>query len=299
MLTVTDLGKQYAQRMAVDGVTFSIEPGTIVGLLGPNGAGKSTTIECILGLRRPDRGVIRIGPHDAIAERRSAAQLIGAQLQATALQDTITAREAVTLFRSFYGHGADPAAVIDETGIAAFADRRFATLSQGERQRVALALALINDPRLLILDEPTAGMDPHARRLMHDVIRQRAAKGTAILLATQIIEEAQRLCERVIVIDHGRIIAEGAPHELIAHSSLPAHVIVRTARPLDLTRWPGAQTAPDATGVTTTIATPDPTRVLAELLPAIAASGDTLLDVRLERPTLEDVFLARTGRRIA
>jgi ABC-2 type transport system ATP-binding protein len=299
VLTVTDLGKRYAQRTAVDGVTFSINPGEIVGLLGPNGAGKSTTIECILGLRRPDRGVIRVGTCDAIRDRRAAAQLIGAQLQATALQDTITAREAVTLFRSFYATGAEPSAVIRATGIETFADRRFATLSQGERQRVALALALINDPRLLILDEPTAGMDPHARRLMHDLIRQQASQGTAILLATQIIEEAQRLCDRVVVIDHGRIIAEGKPQELIAHSGLPAQVIVRTTRPLDLTRWPGANAAHEPTASTTTIATLDPTQVLAELLPAIAANGDTLLAISLERPTLEDVFLARTGRRIA
>ena len=217
-LTVTGLAKRYGRATAVAEVSLTVEPGAIVGLLGPNGAGKSTVVECIVGLRRPDAGIIRVGEVDAVASPRAAARLLGAQLQATALQDAITAREALVLFRSFHAQGADVDRLLAEVDLAPRANVRFAILSQGERQRLALALALVNDPRLLVLDEPTAGLDPLARRAVHRIVRERAAQGVGVLLATQLIEEAERLCDRVVVVAGGRVAASGTAAELVART---------------------------------------------------------------------------------
>ena len=220
-LEVSGLVKRYGRSIAVAGVDLAVAPGEVVGLLGPNGAGKSTVVECIIGLRRPDAGSIRVGAVDAVADPRAVARLLGAQLQATALQDAITAREALVLFRSFHAQGADVDRLLAEVDLAPRADVRFAILSQGERQRLALALALVNDPRLLVLDEPTAGLDPLSRRAVHRIVRERADQGVGVLLATQLIEEAERLCDRVVVMAGGRVAATGTAAELVARTGRP------------------------------------------------------------------------------
>lgn len=295
-LAVRGLVKRYGQRVAVDGISLAVGAGSIVGLLGPNGAGKSTTVECIVGLRQPDSGSIHVAGIDALAAPRQAARLLGAQLQATALQDAITVGEAVALFRSFHQRGPTPAALLAEVGLSAFAGLRYATLSQGQRQSLAFALALVHDPLVLVLDEATAGLDPHARQQAHALIRRRAATGTAVLLATQDIAEAEQLCDRVVVLAAGTVVADGPPALLIAESGLPTRITLRTRLPFSASCWDATVSAD---GLQTSISTSDPTRVLAEALPALASGGNALLDLQLARPTLEEVFLARTGKRFA
>ena len=282
----------------MEALSFTIGRGEIVGLLGPNGAGKSTTISCLLGLLVPDAGRVTVLGRDAVGERAWVAEHVGAQLQATALVEGITVAEALTLFGSFYDQPAPVAELVVETGLTGLERRRFGTLSPGERQRLALALALVNRPALLVLDEPTAGMDPHARRALHACIRARAAAGTGVLLATQTIEEAERLCHRVLILDRGRCIAAGPPADLVASSDLLTRVVLTTAEPWDVGTWGGTATV-EAAGHVGVLTTRTPTRLLAEVLPALAAAGNEVRDVRIDRPTLEDVFCARTGRRIA
>ena len=295
-LMVRGLVKRFGSLTAVANVDLTVAKGSIVGLLGPNGAGKSTLIECIVGLQRADAGTIDIMGVDAHAAPRQAAGFFGAQLQATALQDAITALEAVTLFRSFYDHGPTPAAVLAEVGLTAQANTRFSRLSQGQRQSLALGLAVVNDPALLVLDETTAGLDPHARHTAHAHLRRRAASGSAILLATQVIAEAEQLCDTVVIIDGGRIIAEGPPTTLIAASGLPTRLVLRTEHHFVAQRWQGTASAD---GRHITIASHDPTRALAEIMPALAASNNQLRDIRIEPPSLEDVFRSLTGRGLA
>ncbi len=295
-LTVRGLVKRFATLTAVAGVDLNVPAGSIVGLLGPNGAGKSTLVECVVGLQRPQAGSIHIMGVDALAAPRRAALFLGAQLQATALQDAITAHEAVTLFRSFHDRGPTPAAVLAEVGLTAQAHTRFSRLSQGQRQSLALGLALVNDPALLVLDETTAGLDPHARLAAHAHLRQRARNGTAILLATQIIAEAEQLCDRVVIMDGGRIIAAGSPSELIVNSRLPTRLVFRTEHYFAAQRWHGSTTHENRH---VTITTNSPTRVLSEIMPALAASNNKLCDIRIQHPTLEDVFRALTGRGLA
>ena len=297
LLSVQDLAKAHGDVRAVEGLSFTIGRGEIIGLLGPNGAGKSTTISCLLGLLVPDAGHITVLGRDVVRERAWVAERVGAQLQATALVEGITVTEALTLFGSFYDHAATVADLVAETGLTGLERRRFGTLSPGERQRLALALALVNQPALLVLDEPTAGMDPHARRDLHACIRARAAAGAGVLLATQTIEEAERLCHRVLILDRGRCIADGPPAALVATSDLPTRVVLTTARPWDAAPW-GGTTVTEGEGHVVLLTTRTPTRILAEVLPVLAAAGNDLHDLRLERPTLEDVFCARTGRRL-
>src|SRR5581483_7072958 len=196
---VHNLVKRYGPVEAVRGVGFDVHAGEIFGLLGPNGAGKTTTVECVIGLRRPDQGTIEIDGIDALAQPDRTKQRIGAQLQATALQDKITPREALRLFGSFHDRRADVRSLIDRFALSEKADAPFESLSGGQRQRLALALAFVNDPAVLFLDEPTSGLDPQSRRELHESIRQMRAEGRAILLTTHYIAEAHDLCDRIAI----------------------------------------------------------------------------------------------------
>jgi ABC-2 type transport system ATP-binding protein len=218
-LSVCDLTKHYADVVALSGVSFSAAEGQIFGLLGRNGAGKTTAIECIVGLRKPDSGSIHVCGIDAVADSRKVRQIIGVQLQSTALQDKITPREALKLFASFYAQPADVASLIEQFGLAEKADAHFDTLSGGQRQSLALALALVNRPKVLFLDEPTAGLDAHSRRQLHQTIRQVRDEGRTVLLTTHNIQEAGDLCDRIAILETGRIAAEGTPGELIGRAA--------------------------------------------------------------------------------
>jgi ABC-2 type transport system ATP-binding protein len=230
MIAVQGLSHRYGGVQAVDGISFEIAAGEIFGLLGPNGAGKTTTLECILGLIAPDDGRIEIAGMDVRGDARAARAKIGAVLQATGLQDKITPCEALGLFAAFHTAPLKTDALLARFGLAEKAEAAFETLSGGQKQRLALALAFVGDPQLLLLDEPTAGLDPQMRREVQDHIRAVKDNGRAVLLATHDMEEAMRLCDRVAVIAGGKIVATGAPRELSADGTLE-DVILRLTAP--------------------------------------------------------------------
>jgi len=297
-MAVHDLVKTYGSLRAVDSVSLTVAPGEILGLLGPNGAGKTTLIECILGLRTPDSGSIQIAGIDARAHPAAARRVTGALLQSTALQDAITPREALTLFGAFYPRPVPAVTLLERFSLTAKAGARFETLSGGQCQRLALALAFVNDPAILFLDEPTAGLDPQVRRELHDTIRHFRAEGRAVLLTTHYIEEAHALCDRIAILHRGRIAAAGAPEELIARSPAHPRLIVRASRPLDaaaLGALPGIIAAAGE-GTTATLQTRETGPAIIELVHYLARAGIDLLDLQIKRPSLEDVFVELTGQ---
>lgn len=298
-IRVRDLTKRYGSVEAVRGISFDLRAGEIMGLLGPNGAGKTTTIECLLGLRRPDAGSFLIGELDAFARPAAAKKVIGAQLQASALQDKITVREALALIAAFHGSPASSVELLDQFGLRDQAGARFESLSGGQKQRLLLALAFVNRPRLLLLDEPTAGLDPTARRDLHRLITALRDSGRSVLLSTHYLEEAQQLCDRVAIIDAGRLVACDTPDNLVRQSKAQPRIRIRTTKPLDpvllasLAGAVAARTSADETilhsadvGVTTTA-----------LVQALQQTNNSLLDLHVEHPSLDDVFLERTGKR--
>ena len=229
-LTVDGLARRYGAVKAVDGISFEVAAGEVFGLLGPNGAGKTTALESILGLVRPDAGRIEIEGDADLAHVRAK---VGAVLQATGLPDKITPREALTVFGAFYPAPLDAQSLLERFGLVEKADAAFDTLSGGQKQRLALALAFAGNPRLLLLDEPTTGLDPQMRREVQDHIAAIRQEGRAVLLATHDMAEAERLCDRIAVIAQGRILATGAPRELIAASgaaTLEDMILKQTAR---------------------------------------------------------------------
>ena len=295
---VRELTKRYGAVEAVRDVSFAVAPGEIFGLLGLNGAGKTTTLECLLGLRRPDAGAIRLGGIDALAQPALARQHVGAQLQFAALQDKITPRQALRLFGSFYSEAADAAALLEQFHLTAKADAAFDTLSGGQKQRLFLALALVNRPQLVVLDEPTAGLDPLSRREMHRIIRQLKAEGKSVLLSTHYLEEAEQLCDRIAILHEGRIIALAPPADLIAQAKAAPRLTFRTARSADraaLASLPGvvaAQPHHDGWQLTTR----DLNGTISRLAQLLEAGANELLDLQIHRPSLEDVFIELTGR---
>jgi len=219
-IAVQDLSRRFGAIQAIRGVGFEVHAGEIFGLLGPNGAGKTTTLECILGLTRPDAGGVEICGIDVLRSPRLGREKIGAALQTTGLQDKITPREALDLFGAFQRAPLQSAALLQRFGLVEKADAAFETLSGGQKQRLALALAFVGNPQALLLDEPTAGLDPQMRRDVQDHIRALKDDGRAVLLATHDMDEAEKLCDRIAVIAQGRIVATGTPHELAAGGSL-------------------------------------------------------------------------------
>jgi ABC-2 type transport system ATP-binding protein len=297
-ISVAGLWKLYGATAAVCDVSFEVGAGQIFGLLGANGAGKTTTLECILGLRQPDRGSIQIHGLDLRTHADQARRLVGAQLQAATLQDRITPRQALDLFGSFYAHSFGSGELLARFDLASKADVAFATLSGGLRQRLFLALALINRPTLLVLDEPTAGLDPQARRTLRSLIGEMRSDGMTVLLSTHDLQEAGEVCDRIAIMDRGRIVAVASPAELIGRSESPARLIVRTSPCLASTvvqALPGVTQA--ALGERGWILeTRAPNRVLAELVQRVDEAGARLLEVELRGPSLEDVFIELTGR---
>jgi ABC-2 type transport system ATP-binding protein len=296
-VSVAGLSKRYGVTEAVCGVSFEVGAGQIFGLLGPNGAGKTTTLECILGLRQPDSGSIQIGGSDLRTHATRAKLLVGAQLQSAALQDKITPRQALELFGSFYPQPFASDELLERFDLVDKADAPFAALSGGQRQRLFLALALINRPTLLVLDEPTAGLDPQARRTLRGLIGDMRTEGRTVLLSTHDLEEAAQLCDQVAIMDDGRMIAIAPPFELIGRAKMPTRVIVRTAPRLTSTL---VDSLPHVLGTVCSdcgwiLDTAAPNRLLAELVRRADEAGAELLDVQLRRPSLEDVFIELTG----
>ncbi|MFZ9746461.1 MAG: ABC transporter ATP-binding protein [Opitutaceae bacterium] len=295
-VVVRGLSKAYAGRPAVRGVDLEVAAGEIFGLLGPNGAGKTTTVECLVGLRAPDAGEIHLCGMDARNHPGAIRQRLGVALQSTALPDRMTPREALGLFGRFYARQRPVDDLLARFGLTAQGDQAFDRLSGGQRQRLALALAFLNEPAVVFLDEPTTGLDPQARRDLHTLIRGLRDDGCAVVLTTHLLDEAETLCDRVAIIDRGRVVATGRPRDLAAGSRGRQSVTLRARGPLDPERLAGLpgvsgwEPRPDGGR----FETEDPAGTLAALAPLLAAPGVELLELQVRRASLEDVFLQLT-----
>lgn len=293
---VTGLRKRYGANEALRGVDFTLQAGEIFGLLGPNGAGKTTTLECVLGLREPDAGNVEICGLDARRFPREVKRKLGAALQSTALQDKITPREALDLFGAFYSEPEPTLRLLERFDLVAKADAAFETLSGGQRQRLALALAFVHRPEVVILDEPSTGLDPQARHELHAEIRRMKHDGYTVLLSTHQLDEAAALCDRVAIIDRGRIVATGTPHELVSTAAGGQAVRFTASQLIDpaaLTRLPGLR-ALRCEGLSGYFETDEAAPVVTALLALLAAQGATLWELEVKRSSLEDVFLKLT-----
>jgi ABC-2 type transport system ATP-binding protein len=297
-VVVRNLRKQFPKVLAVAGVDLDVRAGEVFGLLGPNGAGKTTTLEMIEGLTEPDAGEISIGGLDW---RRHGPQIrarIGVQLQATSLYNKLTPREALDLFGSYYPRRRGTEELLELVQLREKADSYHVTLSGGQAQRLALALALVNDPDVVFLDEPTAGLDPQGRRSLWEVVRGMKAGGRTVLLTTHYMDEAEALCDRLAILDHGKILRVGTPAELIASLAIPSVVELTftgdAPDPSELRERLGSPVT--ARGDLWEIPTPDPKTLLPRLLTLTEAAGVPYQQVHVRRATLEDVFLQLTGR---
>jgi ABC-2 type transport system ATP-binding protein len=217
-LEITNLRKRYGQKLAVDDLSLRVHEGEIFGILGPNGAGKTTTVECAEGLRRPDGGTVRVFGVDPYRDRAAARELVGVQLQESQLQDKMTVAEAISLYASFYPRPADTDALLTRLGLTEKRDTRYRRLSGGQKQRLSIALALVGSPRLVVFDELTTGLDPAARRESWRMVTELRDHGVTVLLVTHYADEAERLCDRVALIQSGRVVACGRPDEFISNS---------------------------------------------------------------------------------
>jgi ABC-2 type transport system ATP-binding protein len=296
-VTVQDLWKHFGNVQAVSGVSFEIGEGEIFGLLGPNGAGKTTTVESVIGLCDPDRGRIEICGVDARERPLEVRQRIGAALQTTALQDKITPREALKTFGSFYRRKAEPEDLLEKFSLSDKADAPYDTLSGGQKQRLALAMAFVNKPEAVFLDEPTAGLDPHSRRDLHSRISAMKHEGYSVLFTTHYIEEAEQLCDRIAILDAGRIVAEGTPGEIIGGSNAPTSISFRTAQSFEPEWLAGLSGVHDLVchedgGRFTSLTV---NRTLAELVARLEARRVDVLELHVQKATLEDVIIELTG----
>ncbi len=301
-LEVAGLRKRYDGMEVVAGLDLSLEAGMCFGLLGPNGAGKTTTIEICEGLLAPGSGDVEVLGRRWSTHERELRHLLGIQLQETQLAEKLTVRETVRLFRSFYRRGRQPADVIALVQLEEKARSRVGALSGGQKQRLALACALVGDPQLLFLDEPTTGLDPQARRQLWELIGELRAGGRTIVLTTHYMEEAERLCDRVAIMDHGRAIALGTPRELV--QSLGADHVVEFALGdgvvLDrdaLARIRGVQGVRSSQG-TWALTVAELHLAVPAILAELERRGATLAELRTHSATLEDVFVSLTGRHL-
>jgi len=298
-VSVEGLKKSYGDNEAVKGIDFEIQPGQVFGLLGPNGAGKTTTIEILEGLRARSAGNVTVLGYDPDKQRDQLKDRIGVCLQATNLPEKIRVREAIQVFSSFYTRNVDTAQLLKRLQLTEKKDAFYGTLSGGQKQRLALALALINDPQLIFLDEPTTGLDPQVRAEIHSLLEELKNERRTILMTTHYIEEAERLCDRVAIVDEGRIIAIDTPKNLQAQSKNASSIVVTCSRPFPKERptWAEAtHVEPDDTGCTLKVNSRRPAATLVDLVKWIDQQGLELIDVHLKKPSLEDVFIEMTGK---
>lgn len=295
-LRLKDVHKTYGSVRAVDGMDLGIEPGRIFGLLGPNGAGKTTTLEMIEGLRRPDSGSITYGEHDLVRQPRVARERFGVQLQTSAFFELLRVDETIDLFASFYRRTLPTDALIERFELGEKRKAYVQHLSGGQRQRLAVAVALVNDPEVVFLDEPTAGLDPQARRNVWDSVRQLREEGRTVVLTTHYMDEAEALCDQLAVMDHGHVLDEGQPQELIQRHRPGAIIEVAAEVPIaDDLRLPGLERV-TRDGPKKVLVTQQLDETLAALAEWARGRGVPLTGLATRTATLEDVFLHLTGR---
>jgi ABC-2 type transport system ATP-binding protein len=300
VITASALSKHYGATRAVDDVSLDVVHGEIFGLIGPNGAGKTTTMECIEGLRVPDAGMVSVLGLDPFRDVAALQRRIGVQLQEAQLQKRIKVREAISFWAALYGRApADGYRLLEQLGIAAKANAWFMTLSGGQKQRLFIALALIHDPELVFLDELTTGLDPQARRAIWDLVRGIRDRGKTVFLTTHLMEEAQRLCDRVAIIDHGRIVDIDSPDGLVRRHCPERTIVIETASdaaPDTLADVPGVESAVrDGHQV---IVRARSVEVMTGIIECLAQQHIPVTDFQTFVPTLEDVFLKLTGHSV-
>lgn len=309
VVEIEDLRKTYGRMVAVDQVSFEVCEGEIFGLIGPNGAGKTTTMECVEGIRKPNGGRISVLGCDPWRQTRSLQHRIGVQLQESQLQKRIKVREAVDLWASFYETPADGDALLDRLGLTDKRNAWFMTLSGGQKQRLFIALAMINDPELVFLDELTTGLDPQARRQIWDLVLGIKQRGKTVFLTTHLMEEAERLCDRVAIIEHGRIIEVDTPAALVRRHCPQRQVVFATDWQGDAALFDALDTVASVTiapqeanqlAVGERVVTIDGTGdgFVSDVIELLAARAIRVTDFRTVLPTLEDVFLILTGHSI-
>jgi ABC-2 type transport system ATP-binding protein len=300
VVEVKDLVKTYGSIRAVDGISISVARGEVFGMLGPNGAGKTTTVEIIEGLRTADSGAVRLLGMDVSRDIRAIKERIGVQSQHPALFPNLTVEESINFFRTLYKSSLPASDII---GLARLEESRrvlYRNLSGGQQQRLSVALAFVNDPDVLFLDEPTTGLDPQARRAMWEVVESFHGTGKTVVLTTHYMEEAQRLCDRVAIMDHGKVIALDSPRRMIEQH------IKESAIQFKMTNYPGDEVLAGLTGVTKAIRegdevilfTSDIPAAISALLELAAEQSAALSELYVRQATLEDVFLKLTGKRI-
>ncbi|MET8287832.1 ABC transporter ATP-binding protein [Streptomyces sp. NPDC048448] len=295
VIEVSALRKSYGGRPVVDGVSFAVEEGEIFGILGPNGAGKTTTVECVEGLRIPDAGRVRVAGLDPVADHEAVSRVLGAQLQESELQAKLTVREALELYAAFYPRPADWRPLAERLGLTERLGTRFGKLSGGQKQRLFIALALVGDPRVVVLDELTTGLDPRARRDTWELIEDVRARGVTVLLVTHFMEEAERLCDRIAVVDRGRVAALDTPAGLIRRATRSTVIGFTPSAPLDereIAALPHLASVAHQDGRITLGGTDETVDAVLTLL---ARHHITAHQLRVTDATLDDAFLDLTG----
>lgn len=298
VIEVTNLHKRYRDHVAVDDVSFTVERGEIFGVLGPNGAGKTTTVECVAGLRTPDSGTVRVLGLDPRRDRTELRRRLGVQLQESELQDKMKVGEALELYASFYEHPADWRALLDQWGLTDKRDTRYGKLSGGQKQRLSIALALIGNPEVAILDELTTGLDPQARRDTWALIERIRDSGVTVVLVTHFMEEAERLCDRVAVIDSGRVAALDSPAGLVNRVDAEQRIRFRPSEPIEdrmLTDLPEVREVRRSGTQITVIGTGN---VLQAVTSVLARNQIVAADLRVDGADLDAAFIAITGHRL-
>ena len=300
VIHVSGFRKTYGRTVAVDDLSFDVHDGEIFGLIGPNGAGKTTTLECVEGLRKPDRGMISVLGFDPFRDVYALQERIGVQLQQAQLQKRIKVWEAVHLWASLYGKkAADGDRLLEQLGLGEKRNAWFMTLSGGQKQRLFIALALVNDPEVVFLDELTTGLDPQARRAIWDLVRGIRARGKTVFLTTHLMEEAERLCDRVAIIEHGRIIDIDTPDRLVARHCPERTVVLTTDDPAAGNHFRAIRRVEDVTvedSRFTILGRADD--FVTDVIQCLSENRIRVTDFRTVLPTLEDVFLKLTGHSI-
>ncbi|MFC0105343.1 ABC transporter ATP-binding protein [Kibdelosporangium aridum] len=297
VIEVRNLHKRYGENVAVDDVSLTVREGEILGILGPNGAGKTTTVESIAGLRRPDRGEISVLGFDPLRDRQEVTRRVGIQLQDGQLPARLEVAEALRLYSAFYPHPADWRGLMDSLGLTKKAKTKYGKLSGGQKQRLSIALALIGNPRIAILDELTTGLDPQARRDTWALIEGVRARGVTIVLVTHFMEEAERLCDRIALIDSGRVVTVDTPAGLTEQAKIEQRIQFRPSRPIDDVVLTSLPEVSSVTRRGDLVIVNGDTNVLNAVTALLARNQIVAERLRVEQASLEDAYVQLTGNR--